>query len=84
MAYWKHAALGKRLKQCTMLVLSVGGKTAQENFWFTRRPQIQVMHDPFFPGSTARTDFQASIGTIFRGRPDASSMELLQMPSSNG
>jgi uncharacterized protein (DUF1810 family) len=77
MAYWQHAVLGPRLKECTKLVLGVSDKTAHDifdspddlKFWSCMTLFAQVApQEPLFAQALER---------FFGGRPDKNTLELL-------
>lgn len=84
MAYWQHAVLGKRLKQCTMLVLSVGGKTAHEIFGSPDDLKFRSCMTLFSQAAPQELIFRQALERFFEGQPDASTLELLRVSSSNG
>ena len=76
-AYWQHALLGARLKECTELVLAVRGRTALQ---ILGSPDDLKLHSSLTLFARVATDefvFQRALDRYFGGKCDARTLELL-------
>ena len=78
LAYWQHPVLGKRLKECTELVLTVDDKTVHEVFGspddFKFRPCMTL----FAQVAPDEPVFSQALKRFFGGQPDEMTLNLLQ------
>ncbi|HXE21369.1 MAG TPA: DUF1810 domain-containing protein [Rhodoferax sp.] len=75
-AYWHHALLGARLKECVELVLAVEGRTALQIFG---SPDDLKFHSSLTLFAQAAPDepvFQRALPRYFDGESDARTLEL--------
>lgn len=75
-AYWHHALLGARLKECVELVLAVEGRTALQIFG---SPDDLKFHSSLTLFAQAAPDepvFQRALTRYFDGESDARTLEL--------
>ncbi len=84
LAYWQNEVLRERLKQCTKLVLSVSDKTAHEIFGFPDDMKFGSCMTLFSQIEPEEPIFRQALERFFGGQPDASTLELLQVPAACG
>ena len=77
-AYWRHAVLSKRLRQCTSLVLSVDGKTAHEIFGSPDDLKFRSCMTLFCQAAPQEPVFTRALERFFEGQPDLVTLELLR------
>jgi uncharacterized protein (DUF1810 family) len=79
-AYWRHPVLGPRLKQCAELVLSVGGRTAQEIFGTPDELKLRSCMTLFADVAGEEPVFTRVLERYWGGRPDERTLALLGPP----
>jgi uncharacterized protein (DUF1810 family) len=77
-AYWQHPVLGKRLKECTQLVLAVRGKTAHEIFGSPDDLKFRSCMTLFAQVTRDEPVFSRAVERFFDGKLDAMTLSLLQ------
>ena len=77
LAYWHHALLGGRLRECTGLVLQVEGRTLRQIFGSP--DDLKFVSCMTLFGATAPEEpvFARAIARLAGGRADARTLELL-------
>ena len=78
LAYWQHPVLGKRLKECTELVLAAGGKTVHEIFGSPDDLKFRSCMTLFARVVPEEPVFSQALERFFDGKPDAMTLSLLQ------
>lgn len=81
LAYWKHPVLGKRLKECTKLVLAVGDKTAHDVFGSPDDLKFRSCMTLFSQVAPDEPVFSQALERFFGGQPDESTLKLLYPPT---
>lgn len=76
-AYWQHAVLGKRLKECVDLVLAVEGKTALEIFGSPDDLKFQSSLTLFALVAPQEPVFNRALTKYFGGHRDVRTLNLL-------
>lgn len=76
-AYWQHAVLGPRLKECIELVLAVEGKTALEIFGATDELKFRSSLTLFAQAAPQEPVFTRALTKYFDGESDARTLNLL-------
>jgi uncharacterized protein (DUF1810 family) len=77
-AYVKHPVLGKRLQECTALVLKVSGKTAHEIFGSPDDLKFRSCMTLFSRATVKNPVFQDNLTKYFNGKPDPLTTEFLR------
>ena len=77
LAYWQHPVLGRRLKECTTLVLAAGDKTAQEIFGTPDDLKFRSCMTLFSQVAQDEPVFGQALQHFFNGQPDDITRELL-------
>jgi len=77
-AYWKHPALGARLRECIELVLAVNGKTAFQVFGSPDDLKFRSSLTLFAKVMPDEPLFQRALAKYFDGQGDARTLELLR------
>ena len=77
LAYWKHPVLGPRLKECTKLVLAVGGKTIHDIFGSPDDLKFWSCMTLFAQVASKEPVFSQALERFFGGQPDERTLELL-------
>jgi len=77
-AYWHHAILGARLKECVELVLAVKGKTAFQIFGTPDDLKFRSSMTVFNRAVPDEQLFRRALAKFFDGREDARTVELLK------
>ena len=77
LAYWQHPVLGRRLKECTTLVLAAGDKTAQEIFGTPDDLKFRSCMTLFSQVAQNEPVFGQALQHFFNGQPDDITRELL-------
>lgn len=77
LAYWQHPILGKRLKECTKLVLAVRGKSAHEIFGSPDDLKFCSCMTLFSQVVQQEPIFSRALERFFDGQPDAITLSLL-------
>lgn len=78
LAYWQHPVLGKRLKECTELVLATGDKTAHEIFDSPDDVKFCSCMTLFAQVAPDEPVFGQALKRFFEGRPDEMTLSLLR------
>ncbi len=76
-AYWRHAVLGPRLKQCTELVLAVGGKSAHAIFGSPDDIKLGSCMTLFEAVAPQEPAFARVLDRYFGGKRDEVTIRLL-------
>lgn len=76
--YWQHPVLGKRLKECTELVLAAGGKTVHEIFGSPDDLKFRSCMTLFAQVAPDEQVFSQALNRFFGGQPDTMTFSLLQ------
>lgn len=76
-AYWQHAVLGPRLKECIELVLAVEEKTALEIFGSTDELKFHSSLTLFAQAAPQEPVFNRALTKYFGGESDARTQALL-------
>jgi len=79
-AYWRHPALGPRLKECTELVLAVEGKTALQIFGSPDDLKFCSSMTLFDRVVQEEPVFGRAIDKYFDGQRDARTIALMDTP----
>lgn len=77
LAYWRHPVLGKRLKECTELVLAVRNKTADEIFGSPDNLKFSSCMTLFMHVAPDEPVFSLALQRFFGGLPDENTLKLL-------
>lgn len=78
-AYWEHPVLGKRLLECTKLVLALRNKTANEILGFPDDLKFQSCMTLFSQVAPEEGAFNQALGRYFGGMPDKGTLKLLEL-----
>jgi uncharacterized protein (DUF1810 family) len=78
LAYWQHPVLGKRLKECTELVLAAGGKTVHEIFGSPDDLKFRSCMTLFAQVAPDEPVFSQALELFFEGKPDAMTLNSMQ------
>lgn len=78
LAYWQHPVLGKRLKECTELVLAAGGKTVHEIFGSPDDLKFRSCMTLFARVAPEEPVFSQALELFFGGQQDQMTLNLLQ------
>ncbi|MEZ5502878.1 MAG: DUF1810 domain-containing protein [Halioglobus sp.] len=76
-AYLHHPSLGERLLECTRIVLSVQGKSANEIFGGMDAMKFRSSMTLFKSIAGSESIFQEAIDTYYSGEPDRKTLEIL-------
>jgi uncharacterized protein (DUF1810 family) len=76
-AYWQHAVLGSRLKECTELVIAVHGKTAHQIFGSPDDVKFRSCMTLFERAAQNEPVFGLALEKFFHGEHDALTLQLL-------
>jgi uncharacterized protein (DUF1810 family) len=76
-AYWLHPLLGKRLKQCTQLVLAVEGKSAHDIFGSPDDLKFRSCMTLFKLAAPEEPVFDQALQRFYSGRADENTLRLL-------
>ena len=77
-AYWRHALLGPRLKDCTDLVLAVRGRSALQIFGPPDDLKFRSCMTLFEAAAPDEPVFARALETYFAGGRDAATLALLR------
>lgn len=77
LAYWQHPVLGKRLRDCTKLVLAIGAKTAHAIFDSPDDLKFRSCMTLFSQVALNEPVFRQALEQFFDGRPDEMTLRLL-------
>ena len=78
LAYWQHPVLGKRLKECTELVLAVHDKTAHEIFGSPDDLKFRSCMTLFRHVAPDEPAFRLALQRFYDGQPDEKTLKLLE------
>ena len=78
-AYWEHPVLGKRLLECTKLVLALRNKTANEILGFPDDLKFQSCMTLFSQVAPEEEAFKRALDCYFGGMPDKGTLKLLEL-----
>ena len=78
LAYWQHPVLGKRLKECTELVLAASDKTVHEIFDSPDDLKFRSCMTLFARVATEEPVFSQALELFFGGKEDQMTLNLLQ------
>ena len=78
LAYWQHPVLGKRLKECTELVLAAGGKKVHEIFGSPDDFKFRSCMTLFSQVALDEPVFTRALKRFFGGQSDQLTLNLLQ------
>jgi uncharacterized protein (DUF1810 family) len=76
-AYLAHSLLGRRLVECTEIVLTLEGKTAYEIFGSPDDLKFRSSMTLFAFVSTDRSVFNYALDKYHQGKPDTKTLEIL-------
>lgn len=82
-AYWQHPVLGKRLEECTQLVLAVSDRTAHEIFGSPDDLKFCSCLTLFEQLAPNEPVFSQALNRFFNGQPDAMTLRLLHPGSEH-
>jgi len=77
-AYWRHPALGERLRLCTALVLGVSGRTANEIFGSPDDLKLRSCVTLFEAAAPEEAGFGRVLERYYAGKRDAATLRLLK------
>ena len=77
-AYWEHPVLGKRLLECTKLVLALRNKTANEILGSPDDLKFRSCMTLFSQVALEEEAFKRALECYFGGRPDENTLKLLK------
>ena len=77
LAYWQHAVLGTRLKECTQLVLAVNDRSANEIFGSPDDLKFRSCMTLFAQVAPDEPAFQMALERYFDGQTDEGTLALL-------
>jgi len=78
-AYWEHPVLGKRLLECTKLVLALRNKTANEILGSPDDLKFRSCMTLFSQVVPEEGAFNQALGRYFGGMPDKGTLKLLEL-----
>ena len=76
-AYWRHATLGARLRECSRLVLSVQGRSAHDIFGSPDDLKFRSSLTLFAAAAPEETVFADALAVFYGGEPDRRTLALL-------
>lgn len=79
LAYWQHPILGKRLLECTQLVMAHSSTTAHDVFGSPDDLKFWSCMTLFAQVAPAETVFRQALARFFDGRFDEATLRLLQV-----
>lgn len=77
-AYLRHPLLGKRLHECTRLVVDIDGRTAKQIFGFPDELKFRSSMTLFKQVATDNQDFQEALDKFYDGREDQLTNDVLR------
>jgi len=77
-AYWQHPVLGARLRECTELVLAVGGRTAREIFGSPDDVKLRSCMTLFERAAPDEPVFARALAQFFRSERDGTTLTLIR------
>jgi uncharacterized protein (DUF1810 family) len=80
LAYWQHPVLGRRLKECTELVLAVDNKTVHEIFGSPDDLKFRSCMTLFAQVAPDEKVFRLALQRFYAGQPDENTLRLLEVP----
>ncbi|WP_066897594.1 DUF1810 domain-containing protein [Mycolicibacterium houstonense] len=75
--YLAHPTLGPRLRECARLVVEIDGRTAEEIFGRPDCMKVRSSMTLFAAAADDAADFQAVLDTLYDGRADPLTLEML-------
>ena len=75
--YWNHAVLGPRLLECTRIVVSLDGRTAEQIFGHPDYLKFRSCMT-LFQRATDENIFQEALEKYYGGEPDSLTVAILQ------
>lgn len=82
-AYLQHQVLGRRLIECTEILLKHHGKSASEIFGFPDDLKLRSSMTLFAVVSEAGSIFHRVVEQFFNGEPDSRTLEWLALPQTS-
>ena len=79
LAYWQDPMLGKRLMECTQLVLAHSDRTAHDIFGSPDDLKFWSCMTLFAHVAPAETVFRQALARFFDGKPDEATLKLLRV-----
>lgn len=76
-AYLQHPVLGSRLRECTQLVINVGGRSAEEIFGYPDYLKFRSCMTLFMTAATDNILFKDALRKYFDGKPDTLTLDIL-------
>ena len=80
-AYLRHPVLGRRLRECTQIVLNVNGRSAEEIFPYPDNLKFRSCMTLFLTAATDNTIFKDALHKYFDGKPDQLTLDILAQHS---
>ena len=77
LSYWQHPVLGRRLRECTELILAVKNKTAHEIFGSPDDMKLRSCMTLFNVVAPEEALFPGALTRFFQGVKDQRTLELL-------
>ncbi|HAL39562.1 MAG TPA: DUF1810 domain-containing protein [Polaromonas sp.] len=77
LAYWKHSVLGKRLLECTTLVLAQRNTTAHDIFGSPDELKFKSCMTLFAQVAPEEPVFKQALERFFEGTPDEGTLKLM-------
>lgn len=77
LSFWQHPILGKRLKECTQLVLAQSNATARDIFGSPDDLKFKSSLTLFAQVAPEEPVFKQALTRFFGGKPDESTLKLL-------
>jgi uncharacterized protein (DUF1810 family) len=77
LAYWRHPVLGRRLKECSELVLATQGRTAHEIFGSPDDLKFRSCMTLFAAVAPDEPAFRRALARFFDAEPDRQTLALL-------
>ena len=78
LAYWQHPLLGKRLTECTRLMLSIPGKTAHEVLSSPDDLKLRSCLTLFAAVAPQEPVFPQALQRYYGAKPDSRTLALLE------
>lgn len=77
-AFWEHPILGPRLRECTQLVMSMEGRSAEQIFSYPDNLKFHSCLTLFEQSTTDSSIFRAGLLKYFGGKPDQLTLDILK------
>ena len=77
-AYLEHPVLGRRLRECTGLVINVEGRSAEQIFYYPDNLKFRSCMTLFMETTTGNNVFQDALHKYFEGKPDELTLDILR------